>query len=87
LNLQAQVLYSRELAELPREVGCADRDLTAQILMRVMPWKRRFVDRLPKAAEFGDKHVLECRLILPHFANRKPGRFQLLFTMRFAASG
>jgi hypothetical protein len=73
LNLQAQVLYSGEVPELHGEVGCADRDLTAQILMRVMPGEGRFIDRLAQAAEFRYKHVLECRLILLEIANREPG--------------
>ncbi len=72
-----------KLPELPCDVGCADRDLTAQILMRMMPGKRRFVDRLPKAAEFGDEYVLKSRLLHLYFTDRKPGRFQLFFRDAF----
>jgi len=87
MNLQVQVFYSRELPELPCEAGGADRDLTAQIPMRMTSWKRRLIDRLSQAAEFGDKRILKSRLILLHLADHESRRFQLLFNNAFRRIG
>ncbi|HXI43500.1 MAG TPA: hypothetical protein VNH83_26195, partial [Bryobacteraceae bacterium] len=51
-NLQVDVRDSREIPEPPREVGCADRYPSLQIVMGVTTGERLFVDDLAQAAEF-----------------------------------
>src|SRR5579872_1444051 len=82
-NLQVDVRDSREIAEPPREVGCADRYPALQIVMGVTTGKRLFVDDLAQAAEFRDKHVFQGRLILMYLGRGNARCVQLLLQTAF----
>ena len=72
-NLQADVFYGGEIAELLGEVGRADGDLPAQIAVVVPRGKFGRVCALPQRAQLGDEGVFERRLIDAHLVDGDPG--------------
>src|SRR5207249_1044809 len=82
-NLQVHVRDSREIAEPPGEVGCADSYPSLQVVMRVTARKRLFVDDLAQATEFRDKHVFQCRFILMYLGRGNARGTQLFVQKAF----
>jgi hypothetical protein len=52
-DLKAEVGYGGERTKLFGEIGCADRDLAAQMPVVVGSWKRDLARLLPQAAQRG----------------------------------